>query len=193
LTKILFGILGFIVCTTVSNGQRTSPGLDALLLNAEIIVQGVCYDKYCKPEMDVMSVMMDICVISLVDIKVLKGNPNLSIVEIKEVGIRTPSGLVPAMDTTEALCFKHIRDKGKFPTESTDRLFYKDYNINVGDAVIVFLNGPSQIKGPPPRLGLNQSWDVYTLADPFLGVITANDFVTEYLMRNIKKLATNKR
>lgn len=163
------------------------------MLNAEIIVQGICFDKYCKPEMDVMSAMMDICVISLVDIKVLKGNPKLSVVEIKKVGTRTPSGLVPAMDTTEAICFTHIRDKGRHPLKSTDSLFYKDYNINVGDAVLVFLSGAAETKGPPPRLGLNQRWDVYSLADPFLGVITANDFVNEYLMRNIKKFAAKQR
>ena len=191
--KILIGILLLVLSYTYVRGQQTSPGLDALLLNSEIIVQGICYDKYCKPEMDVMSLMMDICVISLVDIKVLKGNPKLSIVEIKEVGIRTPAGLIPTMDTTEALCFTHIRDKGRHHLESIDSLSYKDYNVNMGDAVLVFLNGYSEIKGPPPRLGLDQRWDVYTLTDPYLGVITANDFVTEYLVSKIKKPAIKQR
>ena len=141
--------------------------------------------------MDVATIYKDICNVALDETKVLKGKPKLSILEIQLK--KDTAGLEASLDTVKALLFTHSRNKHASIYKSLtnpDSPSYYDYDIKIGDAVLVFLNAPSEIKLPLPRLNLTTKWDVYPLVDPFLGVITANDYVTDYLIERIKNSTT---
>ncbi len=185
--KYLFQIIGMLGSWTNAYSQLTSPGLDALLLNSDIIVQGTCIAKNCPRPKNLSGLYEEICIVALDETRVLKGNPKLSIWEIQLK--KDTAELEASLDTVKALLFKHVRSIHKSST-TPDSLSYTDYEIKIGDSVLVFLNGQSNIQIPNTRLNPTIKGDVYSLIDQFLGVITANDYVTDYLIERIKNPTT---
>ena len=159
--------------------------MDALLLNAEIIVEGTVQDKHCRPPMDINSAINNHCVVTINVTEIIKGNPKLSNREINQISANGETISLATNDTITELHFGHIRNNvtnSSNIVQNQDSIFHLDYNIKIGDSVIVFLKEGSDVY-TQSNLNTPKEWLIYYLVDDYLGVITANDYVTEYLMK----------
>lgn len=184
LTKRFICIFGLLLTFTYCRGQN-SPGLDALFLNAEIIVEGTIQDKRCRPPMNINSAVKNHCVVTLYVTEIIKGNPKLSNRKINQISVNGETKSLATIDTISEMHFEHLRMNITNPSniiQNQDSIFHLDYNIKIGDSVIVFLKEGSDdcIRS---KLNIPKEWFIYYLVDDYLGVITANDYVTEYLIK----------
>ncbi len=159
--------------------------MDALLLNAEVIVEGTVQAKHCMPPMDINSAINNHCVVTIYVTEIIKGNPKLSNREINQINVNGKTKSLETIDTITELHFEHTRmniTNSSDIIQNQDSIFHLDYNIKIGDSVIVFLKDGSEdyIRS---KLNIPKEWLIYYLVDDYLGVITANDYVTEYLMK----------
>lgn len=132
--------------------------------------------------MDLQSSVSENCVSTMNVENIIKGSALLSILEIQSIMTIDSKGTTTRYDTVGGLCFEQNRMRIPFYSDSLNRK--PDYNALVGDNVIVFLGGHDP--DPYRRIGIPDDWIVYKLIDRFLGVITANDYVIEYIKSRIK-------
>lgn len=172
------------ISINLSIAQEASPGLDALLDNSKIIVEGQVLKKHCRGPMGLSSVIANMCVISLEVKEIIKGRPLISDLEIQNHVIKGSDGMISSLDTLKGICFEHVRMNGPLHFDASN--IYMDYDVKIGDNVIIFLNDipSSNIQA---KLNIPKDWIVYPLIDKYLGVITANDYVMDYLENKLRE------
>jgi hypothetical protein len=134
--------MGLLSAFAFCSGQ-ISPGLDALFLNAEIIVEGTIQNKLCLPPMDINSAVKSQCIVTLFVTEIIKGNPKISSREINQISAKGETISLAKIDTITEVHFEHIRNNFTIPSstaQNQDSIVHLDYNIKIGDSVIVFLN-----------------------------------------------------
>ena len=173
---------------TYASAQFESIGLDALMGGSELIVQGKVLDKRCDVARNVNSIFLENCIISIEIHDTIKGKPTLSILNIQHHLDNDTSRNVLSIDTIKVLCFHQERYRsgsGSMASKNPKHQYFWDYQANIGDEILLFLNGKADTQYL--RINIPKSWYVYNLSDRFLGIITANTHVSDYLTDKLKK------
>jgi hypothetical protein len=173
-----------IILQMVSLKAQASLGLDALWLNAEFVSEGTVKAKNSNslslPNLPIGDMFTIRTVVTMEITDALKGSPVFF--QIDESGLQSDTFHHSRPTYLNFLHVRHRTPPHHMDSRAPNFTYNKDYSVELGDKVIVFLKGIVD-SSSLAHIQIPKDWIVYGVADSFLGVLTANDHVTEYFKK----------